>query len=252
MAKAKDPKRAKPSKKAPVSLARRATAAAKKVDETPATPGKPLTAKVSRFIDEYLIDMNGSAAYKRAGYTATGNSAEVNARRLLRNAQVALEIARRQTKTAEKLEITREEALQAAWNIVKADARDLVEYRRFACPDCFGDAKGKETRDPRRDCEACAGDGHADILFKDTRKLSPQAAALYAGVKVTKEGIEVKMHSKLDALDKIFKHLGLYAADKKVELTGAHGGPIETTNRFDLSDEALMAIAARGAKQHAG
>lgn len=249
MAKAKDqkPARAKPSTNARSPAAHGKTKPAAAPAAPTATPGKPLPAKVQRFIDEYLIDMNGAAAYKRAGYAAKGNSAEVNARRLLRNAQVSLEIARRQSKTAEKLEITREEALQEAWNIVKADPRDLIEYRRFACPDCFGDATGKETREPRRDCTACAGEGRADVMIKDTRKLSPQAAALYAGVKITKDGIEVKMHSKLDALEKIFKHLGLYALDKRVELTGAHGGPVQVQGqRYNLTDEELVAIAAKG------
>lgn len=48
-----------------------------------------LNAKQQRFVAEYLIDLNATAAYKRAGYIAKGNSAEVNASRLLSNAQVA-------------------------------------------------------------------------------------------------------------------------------------------------------------------
>ena len=50
---------------------------------------KNLTARQSVFAREYLHDLNAAAAYRRAGYTARGNSAEVNAARLLRNAQVA-------------------------------------------------------------------------------------------------------------------------------------------------------------------
>lgn len=246
--------RAKPQAK-PKAPAKRPPAA--KAAAKPKAPGKAASAlkglapKVLRFIDEYLVDLNGTAAYQRAGYKAKPASAEANARRLLGNARVSAEIARRQAKTAEKLEITREEALQEAWNIIKADPRDLIEYRRFACPDCFGDALGKEMRDPRQGCEACGGEGRADVLIKDTRKLGEQARALYAGVKITKDGIEVKMHSKLDALEKIFKHLGLYAADKRMELTGAGGGPVEVENRFELSDEALLAIAAKGLKHAA-
>ena len=204
---------------------------------------RPFTPKVQRFIDEYLIDMNGSAAYKRAGYAAKGNSAEVNARRLLRNAQVMLEIARRRDATAAKLEISREEALQEAWNIVKADANDLIEYRRFACLKCYPDAHDYDQRDPTPGCDGCNGDGVPNVLVKDTRRLNPQARALYAGVKITKEGIEIKMHSKLDALEKVFKHLGLYEADKrKVEITGANGGPIETKSVRAMSDAELLAV----------
>jgi phage terminase small subunit len=57
------------------------------------------------------------------------------------------------------------------------------------------------------------GKGHGRPHINDTRKLSPAAAALYAGVKITKEGMELKMHSKLDALDKVLRILGAYEKD---------------------------------------
>ncbi len=42
-----------------------------------------------RFVEEYLIDLNRTAAYRRAGYKGEGNTAYVNASRLLRNAKVS-------------------------------------------------------------------------------------------------------------------------------------------------------------------
>jgi hypothetical protein len=56
----------------------------------------------------------------------------------------------------------------------------------------------------------CFGKGLGRTYVNDTRKLSPAAAALYAGIKQTKDGIEVKMHSKLDAMERLCRHLGLY------------------------------------------
>lgn len=53
------------------------------------TKTKKLRPAHQRFADEYLRDFNAAAAYRRAGYSARGNSAEVNAIRLLRNTQVA-------------------------------------------------------------------------------------------------------------------------------------------------------------------
>ncbi len=47
-----------------------------------------LTAKQQRFVAEYLIDLNATAAYKRAGYKADGHSAESAAARLLSNVEV--------------------------------------------------------------------------------------------------------------------------------------------------------------------
>jgi len=53
------------------------------------------------------------------------------------------------------------------------------------------------------------------VLVADTRNVSKQAASLYAGIKQTKDGLEVKLHSKVDVMDKLFRHFGLYEADNK-------------------------------------
>jgi phage terminase small subunit len=48
-----------------------------------------VTVQHQRFVDEYAKDGNATAAYKRAGYRATGHSAEVNASRLAHRPDVA-------------------------------------------------------------------------------------------------------------------------------------------------------------------
>lgn len=242
-------KKAAPARKVAVKApARKPRAIASKTE--PAQAKKSMAPKVLRFIDEYLVDLNGSAAYKRAGYKATGNSAEVCARRLLRNVQVAAEVARRQSATAQKLGISREEALQEAWDIVKADPRDLIEYRRFACQRCYSDGHEGDRRDPVQACPQCHGDGRADVLVKDTRKFSPQARALYAGVKITKEGLEVKMHSKLDALEKVFKHLGMYDADKPPAANvSVHVGTPEQAASANLAPADAYLVMVQGVKR---
>ena len=63
-----------------------------------------LTDGQKRFVSEYLKDQNGSAAYQRAGYAARGNSAEVNAARLLRKAQVRAAVDEGLAKIREKAE----------------------------------------------------------------------------------------------------------------------------------------------------
>ncbi len=64
-----------------------------------------LTAKQQRFADEYLIDLNATAAYKRAGYTGTGNTAESMASQLLSNIKVAEYIQAAMDKRADDLGI---------------------------------------------------------------------------------------------------------------------------------------------------
>ena len=63
-----------------------------------------LTPKQARFAAEYLVDLNASAAARRAGYSE--RTAEQQGCRLLRNVKVAARIASLQDKTAKRLEVT--------------------------------------------------------------------------------------------------------------------------------------------------
>lgn len=65
-------------------------------------------------------------------------------------------------------------------------------------------------REPHEDCPECNGEGVSEIFLHDTRLLSPAAKSLYAGVKQTKEGVEVKMHSKEKTLELLGRHLGIF------------------------------------------
>ena len=62
---------------------------------------------------------------------------------------------------------------------------------------------------------------------KDTRHLSEGARRLYAGIKVTKDGIEIKMRDQDAALVNIAKHLGMFV--NKHEQSGSDGDPVRIT-----------------------
>jgi phage terminase small subunit len=68
-----------------------------------------LTAKQARFIDEYLVDANGTQAAIRAGYGAAG--ARVAAHRLLTNVAISSAIETRQKADASRLSVERETVL---------------------------------------------------------------------------------------------------------------------------------------------
>lgn len=65
-----------------------------------------LTTRQTRFIEEYLVDGNGTQAAIRAGYSASG--AYTEASRLLRNAEVASAIKTRQEADSARLRLSRE------------------------------------------------------------------------------------------------------------------------------------------------
>lgn len=66
---------------------------------------------------------------------------------------------------------------------------------------------------PVEKCPNCFGHGVGRTVIKDTRHLPPEAVMLFSGVKEGKDGIEVKTHDKIRALDMMHKHKGLYEAD---------------------------------------
>lgn len=70
---------------------------------------------------------------------------------------------------------------------------------------------------PKEDCPHCGGEGEGRVVFKDTRYISQGAASLFAGAKEGKEGREIKLHSKDAAIDKLFRHFGIY--NDKLTLT---------------------------------
>ena len=53
---------------------------------------------------------------------------------------------------------------------------------------------------PNPECPACLGEGRTTTVFKDTRKLRGTAKRLFAGVKQTKDGLEIKTRDQDAAL----------------------------------------------------
>lgn len=90
---------------------------------------------------------------------------------------------------------------------------DALVKNPEAIIDSFDERGGDDfdaTLDPDPDCTECFGAGQGSVHVADTRDLSRTARALYAGVKTTKNGIEVLMHSKEKALEMVGRHLGMF------------------------------------------
>jgi phage terminase small subunit len=64
-----------------------------------------LTDKQEAFIREYMIDLNATQAYLRAGYKVKESTARANGSRLLTNANVLARIQELQAERAKKLEL---------------------------------------------------------------------------------------------------------------------------------------------------
>lgn len=162
-----------------------------------------LNDKQQRFVDEYLIDLNATAAYRRAGYTAKGNAAEVNAARLLRNAQVVLAVKEAMKARETRTMITQDRVLQELARIAFFDIRKLY---------------------------------NEDGSMKLPHELDDDAAAVLSGVDISTSLIagaeeptsvqtkKAKVFDKGAALTLAMRHLGMLT--DKTEVTGKDGAPL--------------------------
>jgi phage terminase small subunit len=71
-----------------------------------------LKPKKQRFVDEYLVDLNATEAYRRAGYTSNSKAAEVGGCRLLKDPKVAAAVALAMEARAKRTHITQDQILQ--------------------------------------------------------------------------------------------------------------------------------------------
>lgn len=148
-----------------------------------------LNAKQQRFVQEYLIDLNASAAYKRAGYTATGNSAETNAVRLLRKDQVAREVKQALAKAQESGGLSLEKTLREVRRLAYSDPRKFYN----------ADGSLRAIMDLDDDTAACVASIEIDEIV--------------AGETVIGTTKKLKQWDKNAALEKAMKYHGAYEKD---------------------------------------
>lgn len=165
-----------------------------------------LTPKQQRFVEEYLVDLNATQAAIRAGYKA--NAARQAGCENLTKPDIAAAIEARRAKLTEAAEVNAERVMREVALIALADPRSVMTW------------------------------GPKGVTLIDSKTLTRDQAAIVAEVAQTKDGIRLKTHSKLDALEKLIRHLGLNAPEK-VE----HSGKIAVDDLSALERARLIAFA---------
>lgn len=79
-----------------------------------------------RFVQEYLLDMNATQAYQRAGYKASGESARRLAARLLTKVDVVAAIQREQAARIARSQLTQDSILEEITLLAKSDITHYV------------------------------------------------------------------------------------------------------------------------------
>jgi len=147
--------------------------------------------KQKRFADEYLIDSNATKAATRAGYKNSNIG-----RRLVAKSNVSKYIQQKQKRLQKKTEITQEKVLAELAEIAFASIADYLEYKTV-----LREVGKNKDGNPIYDW----------AMIVNVRNSTEVNCVPIQKVSVSKDGtFKFKMYSKLDALEKIARHLGLF------------------------------------------
>lgn len=153
-----------------------------------------LTDKQKRFCDEFMIDLNGTRAYKKVYKVTNEKTASVNAARLLANAKVQAYLSKRKEKLALKLEITQEMVLEGYRKLAFYDARKFYD----------------ETGSLKEIIDLDDETSFALAGFE----VAEEKALVRGKIKVSLCTKKIKMSDRKGALDSLCKVLGFNAPDK--------------------------------------
>ena len=187
-----------------------------------------LTPKQEAFCLAYLQTGNASEAYRRS-YSAENMKPETvsrNAKALLDNSKIATRLAELNAAAVSAAVMTRQEALERLSTFARTDLADLVEFGSYE----IGEQDGQPVI-------------QASWHIRDSILQDPKKLAAISELSATKDGIKIKTHSPLHAIQQLAKMQGWESATKH-ELTGKDGGPIQ---HQDISDDQLKEkLAALG------
>lgn len=145
-----------------------------------------ITPKQQRFVDEYLIDLNGAQAAIRAGYSA--KTAKAQANRLLANVHVERYLRSQKASRSVRLQISQDDVVRELANVAMVDIAQVVSW-----------------------------DG-ANLTVPAFEAMPAEARRAIQSIKVNRrrrsgdedwetETVEVKLHNKVQALEVLRRHL---------------------------------------------
>lgn len=133
--------------------------------------------KAPRFVEEYLVDLNGAQAAIRAGYSA--KCAHVMAAKLLARPDVQEAVRLAKAKLAERAELRAEDVVREARRIAFADLRDFATW------------------------------GGTEIELKPSATLPNGSGRAIAAIGAGRHGPSIRLHDKIKALEMLMRYLGI-------------------------------------------
>ncbi len=188
-----------------------------------------LTEKQKIFVNEYLVDLNATRAYKVAyPNVKKDDTARANGSRLLTNANIKEYLDERMREREKRTEITQDKVLEELAAIAFSNGSKYAKV----IEEIVYDENGEVLLDH---------DGNivkqkvVELVLTD--ELSETDKKAIASIKRGKNGIEISTCDKVRALELLGKHLGMFK--EKVEVSGNINNPYE-----ELTTEQLLKLAS--------
>lgn len=141
-----------------------------------------LEPRQERFVFEYLKDFNGTQAAIRAGYSR--KTANEQAARLLAKDSIKKAVHEGRKRLKKRTEISAARVLEELARLAFVDAANFVEH----------EGTGKKRR----------------LKLRDVKELHENESRCISKLRFNQNGeLEIELHSKDRALDKLMKHLGM-------------------------------------------
>lgn len=143
-----------------------------------------LTPKQAEFCRQYIIDLNGTQAYLRAGYKGGEKTAATNAGKLLGKAEIQDEINRLRKLQQQRTEVTADRVVRELGAIAFTTLRDVADW------------------------------DSGSLELKPAEELTQAQAAAIQSISITPtkmgNSIKISMHSKDSAIEKLGRFLGCF------------------------------------------
>lgn len=166
-----------------------------------------LTAKQKRFCEEYIVDLNGTQAAIRAGYSP--HTANEQAVRLLAKVSSQEYIQELKQARSARTEITADRVLQELASVAFAKIDDFIRVEQVTRTEDLGeDEKGNPIT---------ATTTYKAVEIFETDKVDQAKMPAIASIKQGRDGIELKTHDKIKSLELLGRHLGMW--NDKIDLT---------------------------------
>lgn len=182
--------------------------------------------KQRRFVEEYLVDLNATAAAKRAGYTDSG--AFQQGYRLLKNVEVAEAIAKAQERLAKKFEVKAERIIEELAKIGFANMQDYMIVGANGDPVLNWAAL---TRDQAAALVEVTVDTYTEGKGDDAERV---------------KRVKFKLADKRAALVDLGKHLGLFEEKSRIDVNVTH----QHINVVDVIMNEIEAVRTKSLPQN--